>query len=270
MLDKSLGIYIERSAQPSASDMPAMHAHKSHEIYYLISGQRRYLIGHTIYDVTPGDLVLIPRSRLHRTVSPRPTGYDRYVCNFLEDRIQSFIRSMGRDVFDRLIEGGCLRLPNHISQQIYRDLEQLEQELSERREGCEAVALHLLEDILIRALRHGRPKEPLHGEGADKIQALARYIALNYAQPITLHDAAAMAHMEDTYFSKRFKALTGFGFQEYLTQTRLQEAQRLLQDTDLSVGEIAERCGFSGANYFGDVFRRWKGLSPSQYRQKQK
>ena len=144
----------------------------------------------------------------------------------------------------------------------------MEQELTERREGCEAVALHLLEGILIRALRYGTPKEPLHGEGADKVQALARYIALNYAQPITLADAAAMACLENTYFSRRFQALTGFGFQEYLTQTRLQAAERLLQDTSLSVGEIAEQCGFSGANYFGDVFRRWKGCSPSQYRKK--
>lgn len=270
MLDKSLGLYIDRSTQQGAADMPTMHAHKSHEIYYLISGQRRYLIGHTIYDVTPGDLVLIPRSRLHRTVSPGPTGYERYVCNFLEDRIQPFIQSMGREVFDRLIECGCLRLPSHVAHSVHRDLERMEQELTERREGCQAVALHLLEGILISALRYGTPKDPIHGEGADKVQALARYIALNYAQPITLRSAATMACLEDTYFSRRFKALTGFGFQEYLTQTRLQAAERLLHESQLSVAEIAEQCGFSGANYFGDVFRRWKGCSPSQYRSKNK
>ena len=129
MLDKSLGLYIDRSTQQGAADMPTMHAHKSHEIYYLISGQRRYLIGHTIYDVTPGDLVLIPRSRLHRTVSPRPTGYERYVCNFLEERIQPFIQSMGRDVFDRLIECGCLQLPSH------------QEVIADRKKYCEAFTM---------------------------------------------------------------------------------------------------------------------------------
>lgn len=266
MLDKSLGIYIERSASQRAWDMPDMHVHKSHEIFFLISGQRRFFIGHTVYDVEPGDLVLIPCPQLHRAVSPRPAGYERYVCNFKETRIQTFINDLGREQFDRLLGCGCLELPARIARQIHRDLQQLEQELSSRSATTDAAALHLLQDILLCALRHGTPKEPFHGEGADKVLPLTRYIALNYAQPITLDDAAAMSCMERTYFSKRFKALTGFGFQEYLTQTRLQAAEQLLRDTSLSVGEIAEQCGFSGANYFGDVFRRWKGVSPSQYR----
>lgn len=249
--------------------MPEMHAHKSHELYYLISGHRRYLIGHTIYDVTPGDLVVIPRSLLHRTVSPRPTGYERYVCNFTEERIQTFIQDLGRETFDRLLGCGCLRFPAQISLQVHRDLQQLEWEVTHRQEGSDAAALHLLQDVLLCALRHGTSKEPVHGAGADKIQELTRYIALNYTQPITLGAAAAIACMESTYFSRRFKALTGFGFQEYLTQTRLQAAEQMLRNTKLPVGEIAEQCGFSGANYFGDVFRRWKGCAPSQYRKGQ-
>jgi AraC-like DNA-binding protein len=60
--------------------------------------------------------------------------------------------------------------------------------------------------------------------------------------------------------------LTGFGFLDYLTQIRLQEAQRLLRTTALSLSDISEMCGFSGSNYFGDVFRRYTGLSPSAYR----
>ena len=72
--------------------------------------------------------------------------------------------------------------------------------------------------------------------------------------------------MEKTYFSKRFKALTGFGFLEYLTQTRLQAAQELLTATEMSIGDISEACGFSSSNYFGDVFRRCCGMSPSDYR----
>jgi len=266
VLDKALGIYIDRNATQTVWDMRDMHAHKSHEIFFLVSGQRRFFIGHTVYDVEPGDLVIIPCPQLHRAVSPRPAGYERYVCNFKETRIQTFINDLGRERFDHLLTCGCLQLPTHISQRIYRDLQQLEQELSHRHEYTDAAALHLLQDILLCALRYGTPKEPIHGDSEDKVQDLARYIARNYAQPITLSDAASMACMESTYFSKRFKALTGFGVQEYMTQTRLQAAEQLLRDTALSVGEIAEQCGFSSANYFGDVFRRWNGLSPTQYR----
>ena len=72
--------------------------------------------------------------------------------------------------------------------------------------------------------------------------------------------------MEKTYFSRQFKALTGFGFLEYLTQTRIRAAEQLLAETDLSIVDIAELAGFSCSNYFGDVFRRYKGVSPSAYR----
>lgn len=266
MLDRSLGIYIGRSATQTVWDMKEMHVHKSHELYFLVSGQRRYLVGHTIYDVAPGDLVIIPRGHLHRTVSPRPMGYDRFVCNFLEGRLHGFIQTLGRESFDQLLSCSCLQLPGHISKQVFRDLQQLEQELSCRSAHTDAVALHLLQDILLCALRHGTAKEPFHGESADKVQNITRYIAGNYAQHITLNDAARIACMERTYFSKRFKQLTGFGFQEYLTQTRLQAAEQLLREPGLPLDEIAERCGFSSTNYFGDVFRRWKGVAPSQYR----
>ena len=103
------------------------------------------------------------------------------------------------------------------------------------------------------------------GETVDKIQYAARYISENYAEPLTLEDAARLTNLEKTYFSKRFKLLTGFGFHEYLTEVRLCAAAQLLEQTDLSMVDIAERCGFSNSNYFGDVFRRWKGCSPSQY-----
>jgi len=268
VIDRSLGIYIDRSSTQIMCDMKDMHAHKSHELYLLISGNRRYLIGHTIYDLSPGDLVVIPGSVLHRTVSLRSKGYDRYVLNFLERRITEFISVMGSETFKHLMESGCMRLPPDISQQIFRNMQQVDYELNNRSANTNSVVLHLLQDILLCALIHGKPKDPVHGESADKIQEIARYITNNCSQPISLRDAAAMACMEKTYFSKRFKSLTGFGFQEYLIQTRLNTAEQLLHNSSLSIGEIADRCGFSSANYFGDAFRKFKGISPTQYRKK--
>lgn len=268
-MNKKRTIYISRSASRSVWNMDAMHAHKSHEIYFLISGQRRYFVGHSIYDVAPGNLVFIPTTQLHRTTAPGRRGYERYVVNFFETHLQTFIELIGRTTFDRLLQSGCVQLPSSISRQVQRDLEQMEQSMSRSDSLGFATAVHLLQDILLCALHHGKPILPCTGESADKIQYVARYISENYTDSLSLHEAAQMAHMEDTYFSKRFKTLTGFGYHEYLTQTRLLAAQQLLDDTVLSIGEIAEHCGFSSSNYFGDVFRRWKGTSPSQYRKGQ-
>ena len=260
---------INRTKSIAGYNMYSVHAHETHELYFLISGRRRYFVGHTIYDVVPGNLVLIPRSVLHRTTSIGQRGYDRYVINFSDADIAPFPERIGQDAFDRLMASGCLQLPPEAVRQIQRDLEAMEKEYQEPSAYAKAMEQHLLQDILLTALRFGRSKQNYQDQIADKVQAVTLYISENYAAELTLADAAAIACMEKTYFSKRFKALTGFGFQEYLTQTRLLAAEQLLRETSLSLGEIAERCGFSGANYLGDVFRRWKGLSPTDYRRKQ-
>ena len=260
-----LGVVLECGAVRPV-DALSMHSHPHCELFFLLSGHRRYFVGHTIYQVEPGDLVIIPPTQLHRTTQTDATDYKRYLLNFYAQDHSSFIRSIGQDTFDSLISSGCICFPPSVARHVRQTLEQLERELAAPSAYAKPVISHLLQDILLQALCHGQKKEPYHGESADKVQQVARYISRHYDQPITLADAAAMATMESTYFSKRFKALTGFGFYRYLTHTRLQAAEGLLEDTDLSIGEIAERCGFSEANHFGNVFRRWNGVSPSQYR----
>jgi len=259
---------LERSVRQQPDNMPSMHVHAHHEVYFLLAGQRRYFIGHTIYDVTPGNLVFIPAGQLHRTTTPTGVGYERYLLSFDEADTGALTDAVGRDAWNHLLHSGCLQLPPEAARQVQRILEQLEQELTRALPYGEAVMGHLLQAVLLTALRFGKPKPPSTAESADKVQEVARYISENFSQELTLEDAAKMACMERTYFSKRFKKLTGVGFYEYLTKTRLTEAQRLLTQTQLPVGEIAERCGFSSGNYFGDVLRSYTGLSPTAWRRR--
>ena len=259
-------VQLEHAAVHVGDNMPSMHAHPQHELYFLNSGQRRYFVGHTIYDVAPGNLVIVPRTQLHRTTTPSRKGYDRYLVFFSESEHAAFIDTVGRAPFNALIQSGCLSFPANMVRQIQRDLELLEQELSSPTPTTRAMAAHLLHDILLTALRHGKRKEPFHGESADKVQQAARYISAHYAEPLTLSDAARLACMEQTYFSKRFKALTGFGFHEYLTQTRLRCAEQLLLETSLSIGEIAERHGFKDPKMLSQHFKEIYGCTPSEKR----
>lgn len=258
--------FFDKAEQDQPENMPSMHVHGHHELYFLASGQRRYFIGHTIYDVMPGNLVIIPAGRLHRTTTPAGKGYVRYLLSFAGADVCTLAEAVGQARFAALLESGCVQLPPEAVRQVQRDLEQIEGEVMQPTYYSQALLGHLLQDILLTALRFGKRKAPFSGESADKIQEVARYISENFAQELTLDDVARMACIERTYFSKRFKKLTGVGFYEYLTQTRLREAERLLRQTQLSIGEVAERCGFSGSNYFADVFRRHSGLPPTAYR----
>lgn len=260
------GVKVEHDTATVGNSRIGMHEHDFYELYFLVSGNRRYLMGHTVYDVAPGDLVFVPKKQLHRTTSTGKAGYDRYVLYFSDRQAEPISDLLGEEVFFKLMSSGCMVLPKHVSEEIHRDMERIGRDISNPDSMTDVFVTHLLQGIILNAIRHGEQRQSLAGESADKVQMVAKHITENYPQEITLAEAAQMACLEKTYFSKRFKQLTGFGFQEYLLQTRILAAEQLLAETQFPVGQIAEKCGFSSGNYFGDVFQRYKGLSPSEYR----
>ena len=262
------GVHIDKGRSLRAIDMPEMHAHSFHELYFLLSGKRRYFVGHKIFDVSPGNLVIIPQTVLHRTNSINKQGYERYVVYFQESFIDELIQSVGNDRFAAFLDSGCISFSEKNVLTLKQKLEQLENESNNQDSLTSAMEKNLLEQIILFILRYGTKKELEEKEGADKIQIAARYISEHYNEEITLPDIAAMTFMEETYFSKKFKQLTGFGFKEYLISTRVKAAENLLKTTKLSVGEIADSCGFSSSNYFGSVFKRLLGVSPANYRKR--
>ena len=98
------------------------------------------------------------------------------------------------------------------------------------------------------------------------MQEIATYIYEHYDKKITLDDMAERFHISRSYLSKKFKQATGFGFKEYLVNVRIKNACRLLLETNHSITDIAFECGFNDSNYFGDAFRRIKGIAPNKYR----
>ncbi len=259
-------IRIEKMSEARPLYGTEMHTHTQHELYFLVAGQRRYFLGHTIYDVYPGNLVIIPKTELHKTTSSTAKGYDRYVVYFSDEDVTDLQKSLGQDAYSSLLQSSCLQFPPDISRQLQHILEQMYSERKNDDPYAAAFSATYLRSLLLIALRYGKKRHPCAEETADKIQEVARYISENYHQPLTLHDCAQLVYMESTYFSKRFKVLTGFGFQEYLKQTRMREAEQLLRTTELTVSQIAEKCGFTSSNYFGDAFHRWKGCAPSVFR----
>ncbi len=263
------GINIEHTARSEGKNMKNVHEHPYYEIYFLISGKRRYLMRDTVYDVEPRDLVLIPKNQLHRAVSATKEGYDRYVIYFSDCQAERLMDLMGKKSFEALIHQGCLHLPQQVYNEILQELKKLQHLQDTQPPYADALSTHLFQGIMLQFLQHGIKKERLKGAAAEQVQLVAQYISRNYQKEITLDSAAEMAGFEKTYFSKIFRSFTGFGFQDYLLQTRVLAAGQLLKkNPNLSVNEVAEICGFSGGNYFGDVFRRYRGISPSAYRKK--
>ena len=260
-------IYTSKRKSPSSS-MPKSHSHPYYELYYQISGERRYFIGDSIYDIYPGDIVFIKPYELHRTVSSNNKGFERYIINFNHNHIKELEKEIGEENLNEFLNLQCIRFTSKNAEKINNLIDIVNMENMSHDKYSNQFKQNLLSHIVLFSLRHGESKNQRTKDGADKIQDVAHYIKENCHLKITLHDASKLAFMEETYFSKKFKQLTGFGFNEYLTQIRLRKSESLLLSTKQTIGEIAEMCGFSSANYFGDIFKNCNGESPSQYRKR--
>ena len=83
---------------------------------------------------------------------------------------------------------------------------------------------------------------------------------------LSLDTVCSKLGVSNSYFSSMFKKESGSSFITYLTDYRMQQAVRLLLETDEKSYEIAEHVGYEDANYFSYVFKRRYGMSPSKYR----
>ena len=96
------------------------------------------------------------------------------------------------------------------------------------------------------------------------------YINRNFTRELSLTQLSEYVYANPSTLSSEFNAGVGMSLSEYVTGLRVRHAQKLLDTTDFSVPEIAEKAGFASAKYFREQFKRQTGLSPQGYREKRR
>lgn len=108
--------------------------------------------------------------------------------------------------------------------------------------------------------------EELEQKKGKPIEDAKRYIREHFAEQISLEEIAERTQFSPAYFSKLFKAQVSVGFNEYLTQVRIEEAKRLLLESNHSMKEIAHLVGYADDKHFLKTFKKMVGISPKDYR----
>ena len=105
-----------------------------------------------------------------------------------------------------------------------------------------------------------------HQKNQDRILTMMAYIQENFAEKLTLEDIADSAAVSTRECLRCFRASIHQSPMEYLIEYRVQTAKKLLETTDLSITNIALRCGFNSNSYFTKLFHRSTGKTPNAYR----
>lgn len=99
-----------------------------------------------------------------------------------------------------------------------------------------------------------------------EIQRAVKWIEVNVMSPIAVPDLAGMVNMGESNFRRKFIHETGYSPRDYILHAKIDRAMEMLSNSNLSVTEIAMALGFATSAHFASMFRRRKGMRPSDYR----
>lgn len=127
--------------------------------------------------------------------------------------------------------------------------------------------LILTESVLLYTLSYINQFEQKVENGINpKFDEILQYIQNNFADPeLSIGKLADIFCFNKKYLSALFAKNMPLKFTEYLTKIRIEHAIKLLEDDQISVAELASRCGFTDAFYFSKIFKKITGISPSKY-----
>lgn len=120
----------------------------------------------------------------------------------------------------------------------------------------------LFQMMLVLVSRQRQERRSINGTTREQIEAAAAYFNENYTARINVDEYAESLHMSTAWFIRSFKQYVGLSPARYIQSLRIVNAQRLLERTKYSIGEVSEIVGYDNPLYFSRVFKKETGLSP--------
>lgn len=238
------------------------HHHSWLEIYYLCDGECNCLIDDTVYRIYAGDLMLIPPGAIHQSAY-HSQKHSRLLLNCPPTLFS-------QEFLDFLRNNGPIYRNARIAEKSGELLRKIQQELKLDDAFSVEMASGYLRILQVSIMR--AQNDYVNDLNVNVyVKKTLEYIKKNYETDLTLPGVAQICAVTPEHLSRVFRQATGMTFSKYLTEIRMQHAlQRLQEEKEKSIAEIAYSCGFNDSNYFSVRFKSAYGISPLQYRMQKK
>lgn len=248
-------------------------------IFYVKNGKATMHLQDQDILLTPGHMYLLPSYTPHAYECDSEFEfyylfvYQRRINEMSLFDIYDFPYEVDSDHATQLLfENYCnlypqLALPSRdaeafLNHQAYRDYAQAYMKMV----WYERLQLHGLVEILISYfVKHAREKQIVSD---PRISKVLDYIQQNITSAITIEELADRACLTKSYLIRLFRQHLGQTPLQYVIRKKIQSAQTLLLDSDMSVRQVARTLGFPDVSYFIRLFRKNLGFTPQEYRQK--
>lgn len=250
----------------------SMHIHDCYEIYYSVTGGKRFLIDNKYYDIKPGDLFVINQYESHYLDEVDSKEHERIIISIYPDYIKQL--STEETNLDYCFSHRCSDFSHKVElskEQQQRFIYYIHKIASLSGFGSDILEQTTLIELLVMINSQFRAQCDLE-ESKDKYQYnsqvadILEYINKNISNDITIKSLADHFYLSESYICRIFKAETGTTINKYLTARRISIAKSLL-DVGLSVTEVCEKSGFHDYSNFLKAFTKAVGISPKKYSQ---
>lgn len=270
------GLTINRIIRDNEFNMGQKHWHTECEIQYLLAGNRSVFIEDKTSFMNAGSLLIVDSKQIHRTTSNKEFYHDRILLLVEKEKFEKVAKTIGFDLNHFFAKhSGVIQIPISDRKYIEDILSNISREIMDKEEGFEIIVQTKILELWIyikRLKKNGMKLCEVHTNTSEKYQVayvVAEYIKKNYSEPISLDELANRFFVDKYYLSRMFKDATGFNINEFLNIERIQQAQRLLEDSTLSIENICKVVGYNNTTYFSKVFKKQIETTPLKYRKKQ-
>ena len=261
-------IYVDRIRRGAGFVMPEDHFHPYYELYYVREGKCCFFLNDTLYSLNAGDFMLIAPGDLHHTLYLQDEECERVTVYFNKEHIFPSLSEHIKCPEEQILHSGLIMLHYGAETDILSLLDKMlsEYRLKDRYSKPLLSYLHQLFCLILRYQMENINDFGISSRKDEEVLLAAKYIYQNFSASLTLEEAAGVAGLSPSYFSRKFKQVTGLGFKEYVNFVRMKNAAMELLATRHSITDVALNNGFSDGNYFKDAFKKVHGCSPREYR----
>ncbi len=243
------------------------HFHSAFEVILPATGFVHYEVEKRKYDIQAGEVLIIPPGLEHSLSMDASSS--RHLFLFEPETIFAMadIKMLSKGFQQVFYLCDESRPHQQIRDLLSRAVEVYQEQELMWNTTCFSLMLQVFVTLGQTYLSGMMPARQKTVTGSSEIvTGMMTYINNHFQEDLTLEMAAEAAGFSKFYFSRFFKAQTGYTFHDFLCQKRLQVAMDLLINTRKSMGEVAGESGFGSVATFNRLFREHKNCTPTQYR----
>ncbi len=255
---------VYRAIELPSFDAP-FHYHPEFELTYIAKGTGTRYVGMKMEEFQAGELVFLGANLPHCWLNK---------LNSDGSHVQSYVIQFQETIFDKsffqLPEFEEIKRLFFLSKYGIKFAGDFEKEIKGLFELNGSKRLVALLDLFLELSQ--TPSEaildviPAENTKPDRYHSVFRYIIEHFRENITLEEVAEKAGLTPTSFCRYFKKTTGKTLFEVILEYRLEAVAQLLASGEKRVNEVAFESGFDDIPYFNRAFKKWKGLSPKEFR----